>query len=244
MRNHSSIAMVTTLLTAVFLSRAPVTPAVAGSATSDPIRNATAAIVQACADAGGSPTACGGDFAAAWAAAIRLDFSTYAGSITDAACETTPGVPSCTLQAGDQRIQGPGSASDVATGIADFAVGDSFGGGHGILGRTLSGDWLPWVGGNGTILEPFDLPQDAMVCAGGDGLTLRDGPSTDAARLAVLADNTRVRVEQFVLTDPANSGVPAAGWYRVSAPQAGWLFSKYLVNARLSDAGLSPCSVR
>jgi len=236
-------AIAAAFLLAALLSRAAARPFNASALNGGASGSALVAIAQACGDAGGDATACGGDFAAAWSVAIQLDLKPGT-AITGARCGTGPGdaSQSCVLSAGDFRITGPASAADIAHGIADFGAGDSIGGGHGILARTAAGDWQPWLAGNGTIHEPLRLPGDALVCAGGDGLTLRAGPGIDAAALDVLADRTRVRAEQFVLSDPSSAGTSGFGWYRVSSPETGWVSSKYLENAGWSDGGLPACS--
>jgi hypothetical protein len=74
-----------------------------------------------------------------------------------------------------------------------------------------------------------------MVCAFGDGLTVRSEPSTSAAKINVLADGDQVIGQQFVLTDPgAGPGEAGFGWFRIGAGEDGWVYSRYLEAASLA----------
>jgi hypothetical protein len=193
MHGRILVTMATLALLAASLSRAALEPAAAGSAAAVSVDIATGAVLKACSDAGGDAATCG-DFVAVWAAAIAQDFGAHAGAITGAQCGSE-----CTLMAGDDRILGPASASQVARGIAHFGVGNSFGGAHHFWARTPAADWQSWIVTQNGGPELTSLPGAMLVGAGGDGLTLRAGPGTDAASLGVLADSTRVTAEEFVL---------------------------------------------
>jgi hypothetical protein len=126
--------------------------------------------------------------------------------------------------------------TDVEHGIAAFGVGDPDGNGGfaAVMGRTSGGAWKLWF----TSQNPYQLtrlPGDMVVCAGGTGVNLRDGPSTDAAVVGMLPDSTRVTGEEFVLTEPVDPGNAGFGWFRISAPKAGWVYSKYVEAAALND---------
>jgi hypothetical protein len=127
--------------------------------------------------------------------------------------------------------------ADVDRGIAFFGVSDAgqnsgFGA---ALGKTGGGEWKLWF----TSQNPYQLtrlPGQMVVCSSGDGVNLRSGPSPDAPRVGGYADGTSVTGEQFVLTEPVDPGHAGFGWFRISSPDAGWLYSKYLETAALNDS--------
>jgi hypothetical protein len=62
-------------------------------------------------------------------------------------------------------------------------------------------------------------------------VNVRSSPSTDASVVATLADSTSARGEEFALTLPRKLSIPPTegyGWFRISSPQAGWVYSKYV----------------
>jgi hypothetical protein len=125
---------------------------------------------------------------------------------------------------------------DLARGIAVFGISDAGqnGGFGAAMGRTASGDWKLWF----TSQNPYQLtrlPGEMVVCAGGDGLRIHSGPSAEADVPCGLADGALVTGEQFVLTEPVDPGHSGFGWFRISEPQTGWLYSKYLESAALND---------
>jgi Bacterial SH3 domain len=126
--------------------------------------------------------------------------------------------------------------SEVDRGIAVFGVSDAGqnGGFGAALGKTGDGDWKLWF----TSQNPYQmtrLPGDMTVCSGGDGVNLRSGPSADAPSVGGYADGTVVTGEQFVLTEPVDPGHAGFGWFRISSPDSGWIYSKYLESAALND---------
>ncbi len=132
---------------------------------------------------------------------------------------------------GDAELQS--SAATVERGIADFSV-DTQGGADVVLGRNADGNWQIWF----VNAEPYQLthlPGDMIVCADGDGLTLRSVPSGAGTALDVLADGTTVTAGQFVLTQAGSLSAPGYGWYEISAPESGWLYSQDLEDASLQD---------
>lgn len=130
--------------------------------------------------------------------------------------------------------------SAVQRGIAIFGVSDPGGGGFvGVMGRDQTGEWKFWFGTQNAY-QLLTLPGEMLVCAEDQGLNVRSAPTTDAPTATVLKDMTVVRGEEFVLTEPASDTLKAGyGWYRLSSPQEGWAYSKYLINAALRD-----CSTR
>lgn len=131
------------------------------------------------------------------------------------------------------------SADAAARGIAEFGVGSPLGSGATeVLGQEPSGAWQFWFGTQNVVYQLLDLPGAIIVCAGGDGLNVRSGPSTDGAAVAKLADGTQMAAEQFVLTDPGDHTTLSAGrggWYRISSPVQGWVYSRFISTASLGD---------
>lgn len=129
----------------------------------------------------------------------------------------------------------------VQRGIAVFGVSDPDGGGGfiAVLGRDPTGGWKLWFTTQNAYQLLF-LPGDMRACAEGQGLNVRSAPTTNASVVATLKDLTIVRGEEFALTGPASDPLkPGYGWYRLSAPENGWAYSKFLANAALGD-----CSTR
>jgi hypothetical protein len=165
-----------------------------------------------------------GDAQAAMAAALRI-FHGVAQS--DCTSNNPQGLGCVELES---------DAQTVMAGIADFGVSDpaGMGGFHGILGRSGDGSWNLWFTSQNAY-QLLYLPGDMVVCAFGDGLTVRSGPSTNAAQVDVLADGARVTGQQFQLSDPGSGPRQAGfGWFRISAPEDGWVYSKYLEAAALA----------
>jgi hypothetical protein len=125
--------------------------------------------------------------------------------------------------------------SEVPRGIAVFGVGAPAGPGFvGVLGRDAAGEWKVWR----EVQQDYQLltlPGDALVCGYGAGLTVVSAPAADAAAVGVLEDLTRVRAEEFVLTEQASDLQHGYGWFRLSSPLDGWAYSKYLTNASWED---------
>jgi len=165
---------------------------------------------------------------AAFAAALE-----HFDAVSDADCETN----------NPQNKQCAGLSSQPSTvqrGIAAFGVGPLDGPGFvGVLGRDAAGEWKIWR----AVQQDYQLltlPGDALVCGYGAGLNVGSAPTTDAAAVGVLEDLTRVRAEEFVLTERASDDLQqyGYGWFRLSSPLDGWAYSKYLTAASLGDCTL------
>ncbi len=160
---------------------------------------------------------------AAFAAALEL-FD----AVSDADCETNnPQNKSCAGLSSQP--------STVQRGIAVFGVASPDGPGFaGVLGRDPAGEWKFWRAGQQDY-QLLTLPGDALVCGYGAGLTVGSAPTADAAAVGVLDDLTRVRAEEFVLTERASDLQHGYGWFRLSSPLDGWAYSKYLTAASWED---------
>ena len=133
-------------------------------------------------------------------------------------------------------------------GTAAFGLRDpeGLGGALIIMGRGPWGDWDYWFGTQNISYRRFELPGAMVVCADGDGANLRAAPGLDAEILGVLADLTTVQAEGFVLAQPGTVSplTAGAGWYRLSVPYAGWVYSELLSDARLGDCSFRDAAVR
>ena len=175
--------------------------------------------------------------AAAIAAAARLTGGTLG--------ECTAADPPRTgrLQTGERFVDASLVWQEAAArGIAVFNVLSCLDSGERlVLGRMHGGTWGFWAGGSARVVQRYVLPGDMFVCADGAGLSLRAAPDFHAPMLAVLPDGTPVTGEEFVLTEPGTyPDVAGAGWYRLSAPQPGWVYSRFLLDARAPDCSLLP----
>jgi hypothetical protein len=131
------------------------------------------------------------------------------------------------------------SPQTVARGIATVALAAPNGGGGaiGVMGRDQAGEWRRWMTTQQTYVLLF-LPGDLRVCADGEGVNVRELPSTEGKLVKTVADNTVLRAEQFILTTPGTGDTPGIGWYQVTGAAAGWARSDLLSNASLPDCGL------
>ncbi len=169
------------------------------------------------------------------------------GGVADPACK--PGQPGLVC------VEPIATPEQAARGIATFGVSGSgpegLGAFQGSLGRDPSGVWRFWFGTQNVSYQRFALPGEMVVCADGDGLNVRAAPGTDATILDVLPDLTRVQAEQFTLTEEGalptetTDQVVGAGWYLLSAPVAGWVYSTFVEDAMVSGAtNQPPCAIR
>jgi hypothetical protein len=132
----------------------------------------------------------------------------------------------------------------LATGVARITVTEGIGGVIVLFGRTPADDWAYWARiGNGGGGPLYEFPGEATVCAGGSGLNLRAEPSTDAARVTLLADGSTVTADRFLLTEPGDPNDPAGpfvhgdGWYHIVSPQEGWAYDRFLLTVEQGPCG-------
>jgi len=134
----------------------------------------------------------------------------------------------------------PNSREVAARGIGVLGVQAPRGSGYALLmGHEPDGNWAYYAGGQ-QYYQASKLPGEMTVCTQGTGLNVRANPSADAELVRTVEDNSTVTGEEFVLTQPGTpptaSPVPGYGWYRISAPVEGWVYSKYVT-------GLADCSL-
>ncbi len=156
----------------------------------------------------------------------------YFDAVSDADCQTN--------NPQNKRCVGLSSQpSTVQRGIAVFGVAspDGPGGFAGVLGRDPAGEWKFWRAGQQDY-QLLTLPGDALVCAYGSRLNVRSEPTTDAPAVGVMEDLTAVRAEEFVLTEQGSDLQQGHGWFRLSSPLDGWVYSKYLTAALWDDCAL------
>jgi hypothetical protein len=147
-------------------------------------------------------------------------------------------IPDCQHGSGIRTPEGkacvyPRSSADhIRRGIALFGAELA----HAVVARGRDGVWRYWLSTQGTYLL-LTLPGEMLVCADGEGLNVRAEPDINAPIVGGLADLTRVRGEEFVLTEPGNYDPRrlGSGWYRLSAPVEGWVHSHYVPDAERRD---------
>ena len=133
----------------------------------------------------------------------------------------------------------PNSREVAARGIGVLGVQAPRGSGYALLmGHEPDGNWAYYAGGQ-QYYQASKLPGEMTVCTQGSGLNVRAEPAADAQLVRTVEDNSTVTGEEFVLTQPGTpppSFVAGYGWYRISAPAEGWVYSKYV-------SGLADCSL-
>ena len=134
----------------------------------------------------------------------------------------------------------PNSREVASRGIGVLGVQAPRGSGYALLmGHEPDGNWAYYAGGQ-QYYQASKLPGEMTVCTQGTGLNVRANPSADAELVRTVEDNSTVTGEEFVLTQPGTpptaSPVAGYGWYRISAPVEGWVYSKYV-------SGLADCSL-
>lgn len=134
----------------------------------------------------------------------------------------------------------PNDSGDASRGIVLLTAEGQAGASSALLmGREPDENWAYYAGGQ-EYYQASKLPGEMIVCTQGTGLNVRANPSADAELVRTVEDNSRVTGEEFVLTQPGTpptaSPVPGYGWYRISAPVEGWVYSKYV-------SGLEDCAL-
>jgi hypothetical protein len=136
-------------------------------------------------------------------------------------------------------------AESAPRGIAAFSVTfvNEPGSYVAFFGRSPAGSWLFWYGAQDAQSPLVALPGILLTCT---------SPSGGAAQIFVpergvseaLAPLTRLTADEFVLTQPGVPGTAATppqsgiGWYRISAPTAGWV-----PETEVTDAMFGNCDV-
>lgn len=154
----------------------------------------------------------------------------------------TRAIPNCIPTAPCITTADPGVAVDLGIMRLAYNPPEGQGGAAAIFaGRTPAGTWDFWYGTQQGVYRLADLPGDILVCAGGDGLNIREKPDQASKVVGFAKDLTRLRADQFVLTTPGAVGAGGAsgsGWYHVTGPTpatTGWVSSQYITDARLKD---------
>ena len=162
-----------------------------------------------------------------------------------AAIELLEGVSEadCTINNPEQKeciTLDPDNRALASRGIAALGLQAPAGGGAALLmGREADGNWAYYAGGQ-QWYQAWKLPGEMLVCTQGEGLNIRAEPSSEADLVTTVEDNSSVTGEEFVLTEPGTpppeSSASGYGWYQISAPAEGWVYSKYV-------SGLPDCSL-
>jgi hypothetical protein len=111
-----------------------------------------------------------------------------------------------------------------------------------VLGRVSDGSWQPWFRAQNVIYQLISLPGAMRVCAEGNLVDVRAGPTQSARTLDVLTDGTPLMADGFLLAQAGSFSTNAPppgdiGWYHLTAPLQGWISSRMI-----SDASLGTCS--
>ncbi|MGE0229750.1 MAG: SH3 domain-containing protein [Dehalococcoidia bacterium] len=159
--------------------------------------------------------------------------------------EQVRAIPDCVPSAPCVTTTNPGVSADL--GIMRFAYQEPVPGGGGALvfaGRTADGSWRFWFGTQNVQYRLVDLPGDILVCADGDGLNVRERPDGASPVVGFVADLSKLRAEEFLLTEPGSTKpdlVAGTGWYRVgvgSPAQTAWVASAFVADARSGSCAL------
>jgi len=129
---------------------------------------------------------------------------------------------------------------DLTRGIALLNLSNTAGeNGFAVMGRNSTGQWqlLQVYKVNG--MNPIQLPADGYMCspAGGISYPVRAQPNPTAPTVANLKNNEKVRVEEFVLTQAGSANAMGDGFYRISAPAAGWVEMRFTADAIWANCG-------
>jgi heat shock protein HslJ len=163
---------------------------------------------------------------------------TTLGGVPKAACRppASPGTPCVEL------VMDAAQQSTLPRGIARFSVTyvEEAGSFVAFFGRMSSSAWQYWYGSQERLSPLVTLPGDLLACTeiNGTPAHLSNEDATEP-----LAPLTRLRAEAFVLTRVGHFGgdsgsTSGSGWYRVSAPEPGWIAER-----NVTDAAIGDCSV-
>jgi hypothetical protein len=164
------------------------------------------------------------------------------GGVVDAACTPSADTPVC--------ISPNPTLGTPERGTAAFATSEFPGGGAvEFLGQTPEGEWKFWFGTQNITYQLTVLPGEMRVCASGEGLNVRESPDRESESLTLLNDDSVIGVDSFVLTEPGSrspvTGAQAGfGWYHLTSPREGWVYSKYLSAAALGDCSVHDALVK
>jgi hypothetical protein len=153
-------------------------------------------------------------------------------------------IPDCAPSVACITTVDAGDAVDL--GVMRLGYQEAAGGGALVFaGRMADRSWRYWFGTQNVHYQMVDLPGDILVCADGDGLNARERPEQTSPVVGFVADLTKLRAEEFVLTELGSTKpdlTAGAGWYRVnvgSPARTAWVHSRFTTDARLKD-----CAVR
>ena len=130
----------------------------------------------------------------------------------------------------------------LAGGLVRFTGGYPDGGGFAFLmGRAADGAWHYLYGSQQGFYLRTELPGDIRACGGGGPITIRATADANSAAAGTIADGATARAEQYTLTTAGTFGANGKrgdGWYKVSAPAAGWVHASDTADAALGDCKL------
>jgi hypothetical protein len=125
----------------------------------------------------------------------------------------------------------------VAAGTALFRAGDLDGGGFlFFMGRLVDGSWGYWFGTQQTYDTLDALPGTLVACGLGGDVEVHGAPG--GAVTGTVPHLEQLTAEEFALKEPgqfAAGGTRGKGWYRISAPAAGWVSADHATDAAFGD---------
>jgi hypothetical protein len=128
---------------------------------------------------------------------------------------------------------------DVSRGVELLSMGFREGGGVMlVMGRDGDGDWYPWFTGQNLPSPLLQLPGEVRICPlNGGVVNLRSSPDESAEVVTDLAPGEVLHAESFQLTraEDTESRVRGEGWYEITAPEEGWVYSRETSNAHFPD---------
>lgn len=137
----------------------------------------------------------------------------------------------------DDCVEQLPDGTDPSGDIARLAYVSASGGGAIIvMARDAAGDWGVWM----LTQSPYQLlqlPGQLMACA--RPTVIRDEPAPGAAALGEVERLEALQSTGFVLAERGSLSGAGAGWYRVSSPIEGWVYSRDVT--RTSD---DSCALR
>jgi hypothetical protein len=151
-----------------------------------------------------------------------------------------PACPSTNVPEDKLCVEPVSSADNAQRGIVVYAVVTESGQRvRAVLGRDSGRAWRFWYATASPSYQLNVLPGDLRVCADGQGVDIREEPSAQSRSIARANDQTVLRADGFVLTEASASlQRTGSGFYHVSGPQAGWVFSRQVSDSRFGNCDL------
>jgi hypothetical protein len=142
------------------------------------------------------------------------------------------------------EVQNPEPERGIA--LVGVTTADEAGAFVAVMALDAKGGWGLWFTTQNVTFHRLVLPGEMRVCADGQRLNVREGPSVETALLTQFEPDTIVTVDGFQLarharfTDRIDPDAFFDGWYHVTAPATGWVNANFVSDTQAAD----DCSVR